>query len=149
MNSAYLKKSYMNKMFFDIQIKKDQNHEISGKITSPIFENEFEFHHLDQMILTMDKVMDLCNRPVHDDRFRAFAKNDLQLEMLKLRNEYIDYNQCLNKQKVSIHDYRFFVTVSYRQHNSWQGSVASIKNRDSRNFRSALEFLCLINSAMF
>ncbi|MCI8823179.1 MAG: hypothetical protein HFI15_11875 [Lachnospiraceae bacterium] len=42
----------------------------------------------------------------------------------------------------------FLIRVMYRQHSSWQGEVTWVEQRKKEYFRSALELLRLLDSAL-
>lgn len=42
----------------------------------------------------------------------------------------------------------FLVRVSFCQNNTWQGNVTWLDNRQSQNFRSMMELLYLMDSAL-
>ena len=141
-------KSKNSKMFFDIFLNKDEDRVYCGKLTSPVFEEEFEFYGLDEMILIMDEIMDRCNRPIRDDRFRTFSSNYIRVKNIHVKefDQSLERNRMQKKQSEYTHD--FFITVSYRQYNSWQGNISSLTKGYSKNFRSALEFIKLLDSAI-
>lgn len=42
----------------------------------------------------------------------------------------------------------FLIRIAFRQHASWQGSVTWLEGRGEQNFRSVLELILLMNSAL-
>lgn len=137
-----------SRMFFDIFVLQNENKIYHGKLTSPIFEDEFEFYGLDEMILIMDEIMDKCNRPIRDDRFRTFGSHYIHVQKVHLKefDDSLKRNQRLKQYSKSMDS--FFVTISYRQYHSWQGNITSMTKGYSKNFRSALEFIKLIDSVI-
>ena len=54
----------------------------------------------------------------------------------------------MNKQNAGHESQSFVVTVKNREHHTWQGTVSWVEGKKEENFRSVLELLKLIDSAV-
>lgn len=54
----------------------------------------------------------------------------------------------MEKKKESFDGATFVVEVKGKENHSWQGKVTWVDKKESRNFRSALEFIKILDSAL-
>ena len=94
------------------------------------------FNSLTQFLVGMEEWMDQANYPQSYTARRTFApKTELNTDV---RSE--------TPQKGALAT--FLIRIMFRQHASWQGSVTWIEGRSEQTFRSALELILLLDSAM-
>ena len=102
-----------------------------------MFENEY------QMIRHMERLFENISYPQASTKDRLFIeRKDAALEEAV---RVMDPNEITNKggEKGT-----FIVHVQYRQNATWQGEVVWAEKKITKSFRSALELLKLIDSAL-
>ena len=137
------KMSYTAPNILNLCIDDTRNGEGSGRIyhcynKEPIlFENEY------QMIRHMERLFENISYPQASTKDRLFIeRKDAALEEAV---RVMDPNEITNKggEKGT-----FIVHVQYRQNATWQGEVVWAEKKITKSFRSALELLKLIDSAL-
>lgn len=142
--------SMINKyMYFTVSFHPSQDQQYDGELNSPFLMRSVTFHHLTDLILMMDEIMESCHIPVTDNRYRTLRRKHNFNKELKYRRitseKFEDYLQ------ESMKDYKenvFQIKVMYRQHYSWQGEIIFEKMNIRKFFRSSLELLHLIYSTL-
>lgn len=89
--------------------------------------DKYVFGNMTQLILGIDSMMD-------DDRYSdgdAFVPSPYSLSM-----PHAIYHKVL------------LIKIFFRQHSSWQGSVTDLKNGTVTNFKSVLEVMGILDSAL-
>lgn len=114
-----------------------QNSVPEGRLFNPCFSGALQFESLMQMILQIDGLLDKMCFPQPFDETRSFAS--VSIPLLTVRPD-----QAEPKGKLAT----FLVKMIFRQNASWQGSVVWKEQRREESFRSALELLLLMNSAL-
>lgn len=95
------------------------------------------FHGAIDLIKKIDTMLNQMGTPQSFSRVRAFAEKPVA-DMTDAAKKVID------KGKVAT----FRVKVLFRQHTSWQGSIAWQEGKCEEPFRSVMELLLLIDSAI-
>lgn len=96
-----------------------------------------EFESMVQLLVKMEHMLDSANYPQSFTAVRTFA----------VKPEPLPGNLPDSKnQKGSLAT--FMVKVLFRQHTSWQGSVTWLEKRSEQPFRSVLELILLMDSAL-
>ena len=94
------------------------------------------FQGLTQFLQQMEETMDAMDFPRAYSAVRGFTpKNEMCVEFTKQEEQ--------TGQKAT-----FAVRVLFRQNTSWQGSVTWLEGKQEQSFRSALELIFLMNSAL-
>ena len=112
--------------------------------TTPIY-----FHGVTDLLFRMEELYDEWNFPQRSTNCRSFLRSE------DTPDERSD-NITKGKKEMSLHNIQdkrgkqgtFIVQVQYRQNSSWQGQVVWAEQNRKEHFRSALELLKLIDSAM-
>ncbi len=102
------------------------------------------FTDLDSLLIRMDRLMDRINYPQSSTQNRYFFDTENRIEPKgaeRMRTTDDILSQTGDKAT-------FVVNIQYRQNATWQGKVFWAETRQSRNFRSALELLKLIDGAL-
>lgn len=101
------------------------------------FENEF------QLIAKMDDLFEHINYPQAAMKSRQFIEkeNTKTQEAVRVMDKDVVINQSGDQAT-------FIVHVQYRQNATWQGQVVWAEKKITKNFRSALELLKLIDNAL-
>ena len=113
-----------------------ENREFSGRFYNPYLSGGQKFQSMTQFLLGMEQALDTMDFPKPFTVTRSFAPPP-------------DYETGPPEQ-----NYRpgeratFTVRVLFRQNASWQGSVTWMDGRKEQSFRSVLELILLIDSAL-
>lgn len=137
-------------MYFIVSFHPSQDQQYDGELNSPFLMRSVTFHHLTDLILMMDQIMESCHIPATDNRYRTFRRKHSFL------NKELKYRQITSEKfedylQESMKDYKenvFQIKVMYRQHYSWQGEIVFEKMNIRKFFRSSLELLHLLYSAL-
>lgn len=129
-----------------ICIDKANEGKFAGRMYDKYSKHPFMFEELSQLINRMESLFDYIGYPQASTTGRRFARGKTNRVQKKegvvqvLKTEDI-MNQPGNKAT-------FIVHVQYRQNATWQGNVMWAETQQSSSFRSALELLKLIDSAL-
>ncbi len=119
-------------------------HSISGRIYHPGNETPVHFNEIGRLLIQADKLMDEQNYPQPSTLSRSFVKS--------LQSQAKSKEKKLMPKKTEVSEKggkgTFVVQIQYRQHATWQGKVLWAEKNESMQFRSALELLKLIDSAL-
>ena len=102
------------------------------------------FTDLDSLLIRLDRLMDRINYPQSSTQNRCFFDTEKKIEtkgVERMRTTDDILSQVGDKAT-------FVVNIQYRQNATWQGKVFWAETGKSRNFRSALELLKLIDGAL-
>lgn len=141
--------SYNRSMFFTISMTYCKEGDIEGVLYCPQVKGFIQFEGLIKLILIMDKIMEDCNVPKYDGRFRRLNTGQ---EINKIEIDYVDSKEDMKdylnfpKKELKKYNHVFHVEMMRRQNYSWQGKMMLIKGNKVRFFRSSLEFIKLVLS---
>lgn len=137
-------------MYFTISFHSLQDQHYDGELNSPFLMTSVKFYHLTELILLMDQIMESCHIPADDSRYRTFRRKHYFLSHeLKYRQMTIEkFEDYLQESMKDCKENVFQIKVMYRQHYSWQGEIVYEKMNIRKFFRSSLELLYLIYSAL-
>ena len=113
-----------------------QNEVPTGRIYNPYLEQGKQFHSLTQLLIEVDKLLDEMKWPQSSTVVRSFSPTK-RLETRPPETE--PWDGCLAT---------FAVKILFRQNASWQGSVIWLEHGQEHPFRSVLELIFLMNSAL-
>lgn len=143
-------KPYRHSMFFTIALSSVSEDDVSGILFCPLLKKSVEFQGLTKLFIVMDKIMEDCNIPKYDERFRKFGLTE---KISTMHLEYVDCeeNQFKDYLTLSIKtskkcEYVFCVEMMRRQNYSWQGKITWVGKNKIKYFRSELELMKLIYS---
>lgn len=97
----------------------------------------------------MEKLYDDLVFPQSATRIRSFGEEYRADEMPEYSRKEVEKMESF--EKVTEHrgkDATFLIRVQYRQNSSWQGEITWIDGQKKKYFRSALELVHLIDSAL-
>lgn len=123
--------------FFTITATSCRNGGISGTFYHPIDGENGEFSSLLELILKMDNKLNEEETPQAFSAIRSFCPP----RMLWMADE-----KTPGQREESIA--AFAVHVMFRRNATWQGTVTWVEGNQSRHFRSVLELVSLISSAV-
>ena len=113
-----------------------QDSVLKGRFSNPYLEMPEEFTSLSDFLVKIECLLDTMRLPQSYAEPRTFREtsvsiqNDPQVRLLPGRKA------------------TFALSVRFRQHNSWQGHITWLDKGKRQNFRSALELVFLLDSAM-
>lgn len=110
---------------------------LKGRLFNPYLSGAVQFESLMQFILRMEGLLDGMHFPQPFDETRTFAPVSAQPPAVRP-------DQAEPEGKLAT----FLVKVIFRQNASWQGSVIWKEQRREESFRSVLELLLLMHSAL-
>ena len=108
----------------------------SGQIYHPHTEECLHFKGLTQMLLCMEQTMDLENLPQSFHSVRSFFPFSAGFP------DAADAHPRVGKLAT------FALQILFRRNASWQGSISWLEGKQRQSFRSVLELITLLNSAM-
>lgn len=94
------------------------------------------FHGMTQFLLEMERVLDETELPKAFTELRVFAPPESE-ESEPAQIEYRDGDEAT-----------FIVRILFRQNASWQGSLTWLEGKQEQCFRSVLELILLLDSAL-
>lgn len=108
-----------------------------GFLYNPFYGEEVRFQNLTQLLLVMETIMDGMKFPKDVEKDRCFKCHKNGVEMV-----------CIQPQAVQKVIGTFKVKVLFRQGASWQGKLTWVEGKQEIAFRSALELIKLMDSAL-
>jgi hypothetical protein len=114
-----------------------QNGVLSGRMYNPYLEDGETFQSLTQFLLKMENLLDSMQFPQSFTAVRAFGSQPAQNAAAPPGAEPQE-GKCGT----------FAVRVIFRQNASWQGSVTWLEGGEEASFRSVLELILLMDSAL-
>lgn len=110
---------------------------LSGRLYNPYLSEGKSFRSLMEFLRTMEELLDGMNFPQPFTSIRSFQKPQQHKQSGPPEGEP-------QEGKLGT----FAVRVIFRQNSSWQGSVCWLERNIEESFRSALELLLLMDSAL-
>ncbi|MGN0986671.1 MAG: hypothetical protein ACI4OO_02425 [Otoolea sp.] len=122
-----------------------ENGNITGRFYHKYKKEAEEFRSVSMLLDKMDRLFDRIDFPQSSTRRRTFHPKD---EPNKKKKEAVQVADTKEIMGHSGDKGTFIVQVKYRQNSTWQGEVTWTERRQKQYFRSALELLKLIDSAL-
>ena len=107
-----------------------------GRFFNPFLESPQEFRSLTEFLIMMECTLDTMQLPQAYAASRSFRASPVSLT--KKPTELITRGDIAT----------FSLSVRFRQHNSWQGTLTWLEGGKTQGFRSVLEMIILLDSAM-
>lgn len=124
-----------------IRVYSYRNKEIRGTLQNPYFEEEPYFDNLTQLLIRMEGLLDALDFPQRSMEGRAFD----QPEQRAAAGPPDRRRRRWGSQKPLA---TFQLSVLFRQNASWQGSLTWLERAEEARFRSVLELVGLLDSAL-
>ncbi len=115
-----------------------KNKNISGILYHPSAPNGLQFENLMQLLLQIEHILDTISFPKASTERRRFTK----MRKIEKTQEPTVYEVQSGRLAT------FFVRMIFRQNASWQGSVIWSEGGSEEAFRSTLELIMLMDSAL-
>ena len=109
-----------------------------GRFYNPACPGGTAFRSLSQLLIRLQELLDGMRFPQASTLTRSFSGERMELER--------DKGPPGSEERGALGT--FTVRVLFRQNSSWQGSVTWLEGRREESFRSALELVFLLDSAM-
>ncbi len=119
--------------------------DIGGRIYYKGAEEPVTFCSTAQMFRAVDRLCDEAGGPQSDVVSRTFHEGDFPKAIEKVE---LDMQQLSDMRENNGGEATFVIHIKYRQNATWQGKVTWAERNKSCDFRSALELLKLIDSAL-
>ncbi|MGE4277468.1 MAG: hypothetical protein AB7E30_09890 [Lawsonibacter sp.] len=114
-----------------------ENGILSGRFYNPYLKDGEVFQSLTQFLLKMEQTLDTMNLPQSFTAVRAFASPPSRKSENPPTPEFLEGTSAT-----------FSVRIMFRQNASWQGSVTWLEGGMEQSFRSVLELVLLMDSAL-
>ena len=119
---------------------------LEGRTYNMALRQGVQFSDVNQLCSSLENVFEKIKYPAASTQFRVFGKKSWGNAAKK------ETEQTMNQDKITDTNptgkkATFIVQVMYRQNATWQGQVIWSEKNETRQFRSALELIKLIDSA--
>jgi len=128
---------YYDVRTFLIYIDSYDNNIPVGRLYNPHFDEKYKFESLTQLLLKIEQSLDVENMPQASQQVRTFCPSSI-IRINSWEESYSDSGKLAT----------FDIEVLFRRNASWQGSIMWLEEGKKQNFRSVLELIVLINSAL-
>lgn len=125
-----------------IKIYSYDNKCMQGTIFNSFFDKEMVFENVMQMILMIDRISDTMLYPQRAMQLRQF--HDVKMPENNFSFGFTTTADYSDRFPIAT----FELEILFRQNASWQGNLIYAENNRSSSFRSVLELLTLIDSAL-
>lgn len=113
-----------------------ENSVLSGRFFNPFLEAPQEFASLAEFLIMMECTLDTMQLPQAYSASRTFGPTPIYEPGKPI--------QMINRGDQAT----FSLSIRFRQHNSWQGTVSWLESGKTQSFRSVLELIVLMDSAL-
>lgn len=120
-----------------VRIMSYQNGCLQGRLSGVDLEGELEFDSTIELLLQMQQLMDSSNAPQRNEEVRSFLGEGSSSVRKKLASTAKASTLAT-----------FQINVMFRQNATWQGNLLWVDVNEEAHFRSVLELLMLLNSAL-
>ena len=128
-------------------VNSTENDDIQGEMWTPYEEEAISFGSAYELIMEMDDLYDHWDFPQRTTSYRTFGKKDKT-------KDYHNPNSIRKREPIrTLKSFRgekatFLIHVKFRQNTSWQGQVLWAERKKKVYFRSVLELLKLVGTAL-
>lgn len=129
--------SPMDQNVMIVRITSYENRRPQGSLTGPGLDGPLAFTSLAQLLLEMEALMDQTNRPQRGEEHRVFTPSGRRASP-----------EAGGAGKGQDELATFQIRVLFRQNSSWQGILIWTDQKMDAQFRSALELIRLMDSAL-
>ena len=109
---------------------------LQGRFYNPYLSNGKAFHSLSHFLQEMEQTLNLMDFPKAFTVTHTFAKPPETAS-------WLPKSECQIGEQAT-----FAVKIMFRQNASWQGSITWLEGKREQSFRSVLELIMLMNSAL-
>ena len=126
-----------------IEVYSYRGKNICGLMGNPQMDNGFMFHNTAQMLFGIERIINANKFPQANMELRSFEQSS---DSPKLYDGQIPEQETAHGDNPAIATFK--LTVMFRQNASWQGSLAWLENESEVQYRSVLELIHLLDSAL-
>ena len=130
----------------DLIISKGKNYEFSGYFYNAYDGIYVKFDSLLQLLKELDNLFDRFAFPQVTHEYRTFS--DHKYKNNTMLSKEIMMNKNDNKPGDTVENVTFVLKVQFRRNASWQGQIQWVDKRLTQTFRSTLELIRLIDTAI-
>ena len=124
-------------------VDESQASEISGRLYHGYSQEPQSFENVVQLIRYMADFYDSIRFPESSVVLREFTSEKRAME--ELHEKSMEYQQLMEQNGICA---TFHIFVKYRQNATWQGSIQWLDKKKTQRFRSTLELIQLMDSAL-
>ena len=117
---------------------------IRGELYNSYSKEPYRYDDIIEMLQIMEELYDTLQFPMSSTESRSFfnkKQNFKRKGMTKLMQDEMMLDKRGEKGT-------FIIQVQYRQNSSWQGKIVWVEKNETQHFRSALEMIKLMDSAL-
>lgn len=114
-----------------------QDNVLKGWFQNPYLKTPQHFNSLADFITKIESMLDLMGLPQSFSASRSFKKPN-SVRSPEAREAFLKQGDKAT----------FCLSIRFRQNSSWQGTIKWLENRSTQNFRSVLELIILMDSAL-
>jgi len=122
---------------FLLHVDSYENGVMTGRYYSPQLQESGEFSSLSQLLLKLDRCLDINNVPQAFQSARHFSP-------LISMWDAAPSEPCTQPGKRE----NFVIQILFRRNSSWQGSICWLEQEQTLHFRSALELIGMLDNAL-
>ena len=119
--------------------------EISGKVYSRYSRTPWEFNSLIELLGQMESFYNKISFPQAAVQIRGIQWQEMGKLQVEAEQPFLEKEFLLEKRGIQA---TFLIIVRYRQNATWQGTISWVDKNEKQQFRSALELIKLIESAL-
>lgn len=117
---------------------------LSGRVYSTLKDEPVEFTGIIMMLKVIENIFSEADSPHATTRCRTFGKMAPQVRRIGPEPRNIDLTTSSFRGNLAT----FALKIIYRQNATWQGTLQWMEKGKEENFRSVLELLMLLDSAL-
>ncbi len=126
-----------------VSLDSAQDSNLTGRLYSGFYRKVYNFDSETELLLAMDRLCDSMQFPQASFKSRSFESKYSKTFVRKVENFMeSEIDTALQQDRAT-----FLVHIKFRQNASWQGSITWVEKEKTKNFRSALEMLKLMDEA--
>lgn len=125
-----------------------QAHDFTGYFLIPLREGKIEFSSFADMVIQIDEILNEVEFPQCCVDMRSFSPIKPKKQERGIDPMAVEQYPVFTVQKSLANEHLFDLRVLYRRQASWQGEITSLRLNRRLSFRSAVELLYLIRSAL-
>lgn len=110
---------------------------LGGWFHNPYLKAPQHFNSMTDFIIKMESMLDLMGLPQSFSASRSFKKLN-PVRSPEAREVFLKQGDKAT----------FCLSIRFRQNSSWQGTIKWLENKSTQNFRSVLELIVLMDSAL-
>lgn len=136
------------KSTFKVCVDNVLEQEISGRVYNPFVPRMAEFPNIYLLIDRMERIINYLGFPQSAQDYRSFGKSKAIDGQSKGKG---DFNKIMDDETFENligEKATFIVQVQFRQNATWLGSISWVEQKKEQKFRSALEMIKLMDSAL-